>query len=125
MNLRTQPIKAEGYSLAATEESGRVSVRLTGTFDMTATTDLSLFLVSIEGDAKRLNVREIVLDVVEVYYLGSSCIKSFVTLVEALKKHGNLLIRVVVNPRLDWQDRTFAVLSRLAPALVVLEKGKG
>jgi hypothetical protein len=125
MSLRTQPIKAGNYSLEASEGNNQGSIRLKGTFDMTATPDLSLFLVSVEGEIKRLRWQDITIDVTEVYYLGSSCIKSFVALIEALKKVDfHPRARVLINPRLDWHDRTFSILARLAPALVTLEKAK-
>jgi len=125
MTLRTQPIKTDSYRLEATLLPEKLNVVLKGTFDMTATPDLALYLVSIEAEVKRLEIREVVIDVVEVYYLGSSCIKSFVTFVEAMKKHGfHPQVRVLTNPRLDWHERTFSVLARLSPALVTLERAK-
>lgn len=125
MTLRTQPVTADSYSLEATEVATQVGIRLKGTFDMTATPDLSLFLVSIESEVKRLQFRDVVIDVVEVYYLGSSCIKSFVALIEGMKKFDfHPRTRVLINPRLDWHERTFSILARLAPALVSLEKAK-
>lgn len=125
MTLRTLPIKTDNYELKAQFASDRVSLALKGTFDMAATPDLGLYLVSIESDIKRLEIRDIVVDVVEVYYLGSSCIKSFVTFVAALKKHGSHpQLRVVTNPRLDWHERTFAVLARLSPTMVTVEKSR-
>lgn len=125
MTLRTQPITADGYSLETVNTDEQLNIRLKGTFDMTATPDLSLFLVSLESEIKRLKFRDVVIDVVEVYYLGSSCIKSFVALIEAMKKFDfHPQTRVLVNPRLDWHERTFSILARLAPALVTLEKAK-
>lgn len=125
MSLRTQPIKADSYTLDISEANGLIRVRLTGTFDMMANPDLALFLVSLEGDIKRQQLREIVVDVTEVYYIGSSSIKSFVALIEATKKLDfHPQTRLVTNPRLDWQERTFSILQRLAPALVTIEKAK-
>jgi anti-anti-sigma regulatory factor len=125
MTLKTEPIKMENYSLEAVANATVLNIRLKGTFDMTATPSLSLFLVSIETEIKRLRLQEITVDVAEVYYLGSSCIKSFVSLIESLKKLDFLpRARVLTNPRLDWHERTFSILARLAPALVTIEKAK-
>jgi anti-anti-sigma regulatory factor len=125
MNLRTQPVKTGSYSLEAVDDATNGRIRLMGTFDMTATPDLSLFLVSIEGEIKRLQWQEVIIDVTEVYYLGSSCIKSFVALIEGVKKIDRRhQVRVLINPRLDWHERTFAILARLAPTLVTLERAK-
>jgi anti-anti-sigma regulatory factor len=125
MTLRTQPVKADSHELEATESPNQLRLRLKGTFDMTATPDLSLFLVSVEGDLRQIAVRELIIDVVDVYYLGSSCIKSFVALIEATRKSENPpQVRVLISARLDWHERTFSILARLAPALVTLEKAK-
>jgi anti-anti-sigma regulatory factor len=125
MSLRTLPVKADSYSLEVIEAVAQLRIRLTGTFDMTAAPNLSLFLVSVEGELRRLQIGEIIFDVTEVYYLGSSCIKAFVDLIAAARKlDTHPQIRVRVNPRLDWHDRTFAILARLAPTLVTLEKAE-
>lgn len=125
MSLRTEPVKKDGYSLEATEGTAQIHARLTGTFDMTATADLALFLASIEHELKRTRSDELVINVVEVYYLGSSCIKSFVALVEAVKRQEHRpRLKVLINPRLDWHERTFSILARLAPALVTLEHAR-
>jgi hypothetical protein len=125
MKLHTQAVKAESYALEIVDASADFRIRMTGTFDMTATSDLALFLVSIEGEIHRLRIRDITIDVSEVYYLGSSSIKSFVALIEALKKYDfHPRIRMLVSPRLDWHERTFSILARLSPTLVTLEKAK-
>jgi len=123
MNLRTENVKLENYSLEADAAGSPPLIRLKGTFDMTATGALSLFLVSIEGEVRRLRWQDFTIDVTEVYYLSSSCIKSFVTLIEALKKLDfHPRVRIIIHSRLDWHERTFSILSRLAPTLITLDK---
>lgn len=123
MSLRTEPIKTDGYTLDVTESALDLNIRLTGTFDMTAAPDLSLFLASIEGEVRRLQTRLVNVDVVDVYYLGSACIKCVLALIEALKRiESRPRCRVIINPQRDWHHRTFSILARLAPTLVTLEK---
>jgi len=123
MSLLTQPIKTDSYQLDAALSTDRLNVTIQGTFDMAAAPNLALFLVSIEGDVKRRELSEVLVNVVEVYYLGSSCIKSFVNLVQSLKKSCvHTQLRILTNPRLDWHDRTFSVLARLSPTQVTVER---
>ncbi|MGC4068607.1 MAG: hypothetical protein QM784_28940 [Polyangiaceae bacterium] len=125
MTSTSQTIKGDNYQIEPTFQGTKLKVALKGTFDMTATPQLSVFLVGVESDSRQLDLREIVLDVSEVYYLGSSCIKSFVSLVESLKKLSfPPQLRVLISPRLDWHERTFSILARLSPALVTIEKAK-
>jgi hypothetical protein len=123
MAMNLERVKKEGYSIEAQERSQRLSVVLTGTFDMTASQDLQKFLDEVRAEVIATNPHEVEIDVSSVYYLGSSCIKAFVSLTAALKaapKHP--IMRVVTSSRLDWQERTFAVLARLAPEIVQVER---
>jgi hypothetical protein len=123
MARNLERIKADGYTIEAIERNQRLSVALSGTFDMTAAQDLQRFLDEVRAEVFATNPRELEIDVSSVYYLGSSCIKAFVTLTASLKdalKRPHL--KVLTSARLDWQDRTFAVLARLAPDMVSVER---
>ncbi|GEM_PF-2270135 len=116
-------VKADGYSIEASEDSHRLAVALAGTFDMTAAQDLQRYLDEVRAEVIATNPRELQIDVSSVYYLGSSCIKAFVTLTASLKDAPKRpTLKVLTSARLDWQDRTFAVLARLAPDMVSVER---
>jgi len=123
MAKNLERVKKDGYSIEARERSQLLSVVLTGTFDMTATQDLQKFLEEVRAEVIATKPRELEMDVSSVYYLGSSCIKAFVSLTAALKAAPKRpLMRILTSSRLDWQELTFAVLARLAPDLVVVER---
>src|SRR5450432_110557 len=112
-------ISREGYSIDVIERSQRVSVVLNGTFDMAASEDVQHFLEDLQSEVMATNPGEVEIDVSAVYYLGSSCMKAFVSLTAALKAAVKQpTLRILTSSRLDWQGRTFAVLARLAPKLV-------
>jgi anti-anti-sigma regulatory factor len=104
-------------------EERKLILKLSGTFDMTSAATLQLYLEQVQAEARKLALLELVIDVVEVYYLGSSCIKAFITLTVGLQ-HGTagMLLRILTNPRLDWQERAFSVLARIAPERVTVEQ---
>ena len=123
MAKNLERIKKDGYSIEAHERSQRLSVVLNGTFDMTASQDLQKFLDEVKAEVMATNPHEVQIDVSSVYYLGSSCIKAFVSLTAALKAAPKPpIMRVLTSSRLDWQERTFAVLARLAPEIVNVER---
>ncbi len=96
---------------------------LNGTFDMTASQDLQKFLDEVKAEVMATNPHEVQIDVSSVYYLGSSCIKAFVSLTAALKAAPETPNNASTpSSRLDWQERTFAVLARLAPEIVNVER---
>lgn len=120
--LGIQPLTQEASSVVASLEDRCLVVKLSGTFDMAAAVKLQQYFDQVQAEARRLQVLEILLDVVEVYYLGSSCIKAFVRLTAGLQHGtGGMLLRLKTNPRLDWQTRAFQVLSRMSPNRVVVQ----
>jgi anti-anti-sigma regulatory factor len=124
MSLQTQPLVAEGYELTVTCSAKQLCIGMKGTFDMEAAKDLARFLGSVATDIRALAITDVIIDANEVYYLGSSCIKSLITLISQLKTYSFFpQLRIVINPRLDWHERAFAVLARLSPRQVCIEKG--
>lgn len=112
-------VKRDGYTIEAREHNQRVSVVLNGTFDMAASQDLQAFFDDLQTEIVATNPYELAIDVSSVYYLGSSCIKAFVSLTAALKSAPKRpSMQILTSSRLDWQERTFAVLTRLAPEIV-------
>ena len=124
MAKNLERVKKDGYSIEASEKSQSLSVVLNGTFDMTASQDLQAFLDEVREEVLATNPQRLEIDVTSVYYLGSSCIKAFVSLTAALKGAAKRpTMKVLTSSRLDWQERTFAVLARLAPDIVFVERG--
>ena len=123
MASKLERVKADGYTVEATVSSQRLTVLLNGTFDMTAASDLQHFFEGVRAEVLATAPRDLEIDVSSVYYLGSSCIKAFVSLTAALKDaHKRPNLKVITSAGLDWQDRTFAVLARLAPEMVTVER---
>ncbi len=123
MKLNLEPMTREGHSVVPKLEERKLFLKLSGTFDMTSALALQLYLEKVQAEVRKQQLLELVVDVTEVYYLGSSCIKAFVTLTVGLQ-HGSagMLMRVLTNPRLDWQERAFSVLARIAPERVLVEQ---
>ena len=122
MKLELESLTRETYSITPKLDGKRLFVKLAGTFDMTSAAPLQAYLEAVRSEARRLRILELLIDVSEVYYLGSSCIKCFVSLTVNLQRGtAGMLLRLLINSRLDWQERAFAVLSRLAPGRFVVQ----
>lgn len=122
MKLGLEPMTREGHSIVPKFEDRKLVLKMAGTFDMTSATALQIYLDQVQAEVRRRQTLELVVDVSEVYYLGSSCIKSFVTLTVGLSGGtAGMLLRIITNPRLDWQERAFSVLARIAPGRVSVE----
>jgi hypothetical protein len=116
-------VEKDGYSIEVSHRSSRLTVVLNGTFDMTALPDLQKNLDEVRQEIIAMNPTQLDIDVSSVFYLGSSCIKAFIALTAAMKAHPKPpKMRIITSGQLDWQDRAFAALSRLAPEFVAVER---
>jgi hypothetical protein len=77
-------------------------------------------LKEVHQEALRLAVPEVHLDLDELYFLNSSCLKSLLAWVHQLASHNRPAYRVcfLTSPRLHWQRRSLEALRRLAPEVV-------
>lgn len=118
-----EAVRTESYAIEVSEQDQRLTVIWTGTFDMSSADDTHRIVSQIRDRALNTDAAELVINVCDVQYMGSTCLKSFVSLTEALKGSNHKpLMRVVTDARLDWQSRTFSVLARLSPQLVRVER---
>jgi hypothetical protein len=61
-------------------------------------------------------------DLCDLYFMNSSCLKAFVSLIYKVNTTGRpYQIHLQMNPRQPWQRRSLEPLKRLAPAVVFLE----
>jgi hypothetical protein len=71
--------------------------------------------------ALTMKAREIVFDSRELYFLTSTCINGFMVAIKrlmAVDARSQYQIRFVTTSALRWQERSFEVLTKLAPLLV-------
>ena len=65
-------------------------------------------------------------DVTQLYFMNSSCIKAFANWIHDVQTgEHRYLIRMLLNPNLNWQKRTLKTLARLAPTVVQLQDAAG
>ena len=77
--LDLTPVVSPSFALKPSLANGAVSVSLTGTGDLLAMPQLGSFLKQLHVEVTRLSVKLVVMDIRELYFLNSSCIKKFVT----------------------------------------------
>ncbi|MDP9150610.1 MAG: hypothetical protein M3O36_11810 [Myxococcota bacterium] len=124
MDLAINPVIQPGFTLDPSYESGRLVVRLAGNADMNVIVALSTELKRIHDEAVRLKVREVVCDFARLYFMNSSCFKSFVAwiaTVETMEQSQRYRIRLRSNQELHWQKRSFEALRSLSDTVVSIE----
>jgi hypothetical protein len=97
-------------------------VRFAGTGEAEGAEVLNRFLNLLHGEATARGLGEVVVEMAELDFINSSCLKAMVAWVYKVDTGGRpYKIRLVRDAGLHWQRTSLATLQRLAPDVVVLE----
>jgi hypothetical protein len=123
IGLGLAPIVHTGFALTPNLAHDVLTVKFTGNGDMAAVAPLASFLKQTHREATHLGVKEVRFDLLELYFMNSSCFKSFVTWIDAVSHAGSqgYRIRFIANPKQHWQRRSLDALRRLADNVVTIE----
>jgi hypothetical protein len=117
------PLKGDAFVLKAELEQGRILVQFSGTGDMSVVEPLDRWLRTLHREALHVGTQEVVVDVRELYFMNSSCLKAFVTWIDTAERRDGApyTIRFRASPDLKWQRRTLSALQRLGTSIVCID----
>lgn len=123
ISLGLAPVVHTGFTLTPSLEASVLTVKFTGNGDMAAVAPLASFLKLMHREALRLGVREVRIDMLDLYFMNSSCFKSFVTWIDSVSRLANTgyAIKFIANPKQHWQRRSLDALRRLSETVVSIE----
>jgi len=101
-----------------------VKVRLVGSAEAVAMTSLGDLLGKVHGEAMRLAVREVTVDLRDLEFMNSSCFKAFVSWLgelQDLDPGRQYRIRFLSDDQKHWQRRSLGALSCFAVDLIDIE----
>ena len=113
-----------GFGLTPKLEDKTLTVKFTGNADMAAVRPLSLYLSHVHAEALELELDEVAFDLKQLYFMNSSCFKSFVTWINSVSmgdRKRAYRIRFLANPQQYWQRRSLDALRRMAQDIVTIE----
>jgi len=123
MSTELEPLNLQTFSIRHELTGDQAIVTLKGNADSDVASAFGHYLDRLHLLAVKSKAREVVLDFRELYFLTSSCIKCLVVFIKrdlALEARAQYRIRLVTTPTLRWQERSFEVLSQLAPVVVTI-----
>jgi len=123
-----KPLALEGFSIKPSLTASSMMFEFTGSADMDARIGFSQFVTDAHAEAERLHVTEVILDVHELQFINSVCLKSLIKWLDFvlnMPSHRRYTLQFLVNPRLRWQDRSISALQRMAPSSVQITNWKG
>ena len=101
-----------------------MTLTLVGTADIVAQPALNQLLGRLHNVSERANVRKVVVDLLALEFMNSSCFKSFITWIVALRRlpaEQRYRIHFRANTDLDWQ-RSLQAISYFGGDLVSVEQ---
>jgi hypothetical protein len=119
--LALLPVSLPTFSLNHQASDQQIIVYLRGNADSDVADTFALYLQQLHDVALAMKAREVVFDSRELYFLTSACIKGFMVAIKrlmAVEARAQYKIRFVTTPALRWQERSFEVLTKVAPLLV-------
>ena len=117
-------IRETDFSASARVDGPKVETTLTGNADLNVKSQLDGFLLSLHQYALGDAVSEVVVDVRNLEFINSSCLKAFVTWISSVQAQptdGQYRIVFLSSPRLHWQRRSLHALSCFANDLVSIQ----
>jgi len=122
--LQFPDVSGEGLTTEAVLDGAVLTVRLRGVADQGTAAAMAVATGAMNGEAVRLDVKTVVVDLRGLEFMSSSCVKSFVTWLAALQEKGSsaeYVVKFVLDQDYPWQHRTVDALRRLAPDIVSVE----
>lgn len=119
-----ETMKENDFAAQATASERRIQVSLTGTADLTVKVQLDRFLRDIHSEAQRCLAEEVTVDVRQLEFMNSSCLKCFVWWIGAVQEQvgdGRYRIVFVSSPTVYWQRRSLNALACLANEIISIQ----
>jgi hypothetical protein len=119
-----QPVQDVEFSAEA-DGSGRVfNLKMAGTADLNVKVQLDRFIGSVHDEALRVSAEEVVVDLRQLEFMNSSCLKTFVWWIGAVQEMAagtGYRITFLSSPAMYWQRRSLHALACLASSLVTIK----
>jgi hypothetical protein len=116
-------VTGDDFSASAHHAGTTIKAALKGNADYAALDALEVFLSRLHAEAKRLGIKETVIDLLQLEFMNSSCFKSFVawiTEIQELGANDQYKVTFLSNPKLHWQKRSLHSLRCFATDLITV-----
>ena len=124
MSLTLEKLVCDAMTADSSIDGDQIRMVLEGTADTQSRAELDEYVGKLHGEAQRLGTKIVHVDLKELEFMNSSCLKIFVSWLAQLNDLGpDKQYKLVIhsNPKLLWQRRSLAALSCFAVDLVTIE----
>jgi hypothetical protein len=124
MTSWAETMKENDFTADASTSDRRIRVSLTGTADLTVKSQLDRFLRDVHSEAQRCLAEEVTVDVRQLEFMNSSCLKSLVWWISTVQEQpgeGKYRIIFMSSPSVYWQRRSLNALACLASEIITIQ----
>lgn len=115
-------IQVGNFALLPLIDTNPLTVKVSGNGDAEACAPFEGFLAQLHDVVLQGGQGAVRLDLSELYFMNSSCIRVLASWVHGVKAAGNAYqVHIHMNPGQPWQRRSLQPIKRLAPLVVKLE----
>ena len=123
IELNIPDVAQPGFAFRAAPGAAGLQFHITGSADARATPELETFVKQLHGEARRLAVPEVVVDLIGCTFMNSSCFKAFLSWLAAIAElppEAQYRLRFTWDDSSYWQRRGLHALRAYAPTLIQL-----
>jgi anti-anti-sigma factor len=116
-----RPVEDADFRARAGKLGPGLTVTLAGNADRNVQAELERFMSAVHDEARRMGAAEVVVDLKELEFMNSSCLKCLVwwiSRVQELAADHQYRITFLSSPAMYWQRRSLDALAGLASELV-------
>jgi hypothetical protein len=124
MDSWAEIVKGNDFNAHASASERSILVRLTGTADLTVKNHLDSFLRAVHTEARRRLAEVVTVDVRQLDFINSSCLKSFVWWISTVQEQpgkGRYRIIFLSSPSKPWQRRSLSSLACIASDIITVQ----
>ncbi len=106
------------FTAVAAFDGKAMQAELTGVAEMTAARELSTLLKDLHAAALRYKTKSVVVDLLQLEFMNSSCLKSFITWLKSLQElpeATRYVVQFLTDPARSWQKKSMQAVSCFAP----------
>jgi hypothetical protein len=124
MGSWAEAMKETDFAASARTVGRKILVNLTGTADLTVRSQFDRFLREVHAEAQRCLAEEVTVDVRQLEFMNSSCLKCLVWWISAVQEQpGESRYRIIFvsSPSVYWQRRSLNALACLAEDIITIQ----
>lgn len=117
-------IAGDEFSATAAIDVSAISLKLVGNADLGVLSELEALVPRVHAGAQRIQAKEVVVDLTELEFMGSSCFRTFVNWVGWIRRLNDdeqYVVRFIAAPTQHWQRPSLQALSCFATNIVMVE----